>query len=69
MIISINGGLCRNYEEYQACREKIPEGEGYQAVVLRSKDDGSGEIEQKELSIPGDAPRVQLRDIKENPES
>ena len=69
VIISINGGICRNYEEYQACREQIPEGEGYQAVVLRSKDDGSGELEQKELSIPGDAPRVQLRDIKENPES
>ena len=65
VIISLNGGLCRNFEEYEAQKSLLPEGEDYRVVVLRQKADGRGELEQKELVIPYEAPRVQIREISE----
>ena len=63
IIIALNGGLCRNLEEYEEQKELLPEGEDYRVVVLRQKADGSGELEQKELLIPRESPEVQMRGI------
>lgn len=65
IIISLNGGLCRNFEEYDAQKALLSQDEDYRVVVLRRKEDGSGKLEQKELLIPADAPRVQIREISE----
>ena len=65
VIVSLNGSLCRNYEEYSKYKAQVPEGEDFTVVVLRAAQDGSGRLDQRELLIPGNAPRVQIRELSE----
>lgn len=65
VVIAFNGTQCRNYEDYSAFKEALGEHESYDVVVMREKEDGSGELEQVKLTIPSDAPRVAFRDMTE----
>ena len=65
VIVSLNGSLCRNYEEYSKYKAQVPEGGDFTVVVLRAAQDGSGRLDQRELLIPGNAPRVQIRELSE----
>lgn len=65
VIISVNKTPCHNYEEYSNIRSAIGEQEAYSVVVLRQATDGSGRLEQKELQIPADAPRVTVLEMSE----
>ena len=58
VIIAVNTTPVHNYEEYSQAKEALAQGEDYQVVVLR-------ENEQLKLQVPGDAPRVQIREMTE----
>ncbi|HJA70485.1 MAG TPA: TIR domain-containing protein [Candidatus Lachnoclostridium stercoravium] len=65
VIISVEGTPCHDYEEYSQIMESIPDGEDFSVTVLRAKEDGSGQLEQITLDIPGDGPRVAMREMTE----
>ncbi len=65
VIISVDGAPCHNYKEYTGIKNRIPQNESYPVVVLRAAKDDSSKLEQTELLIPADAPRVQIREMTE----
>jgi len=65
VIIALNGTPCHNYSEYTGLKEALEPDSPRTVVVLRAAGDGSGALEQVELTIPPDAPRVAMRDMTE----
>lgn len=65
VIISVNGGVCRNFEEYEKRKGTIPEGQPYQVVVLRAREDEGGRLEQVEFTLPAGAPKVLMIEMSE----
>ena len=56
VIIALNGLPVHNYEEYSP---------DYRVIVLRQKPGDGNNLTETELSIPGDGPRVQIREMTE----
>lgn len=65
VIIALNGTPCHKYEEYTSLKEALEPDSSRTVVVLRAAEDGSGALEQVELTIPPDAPLVAMRDMTE----
>lgn len=60
VIVEFNGAPCRNYEEYAAGKDALSEPD-YTVGVLRLND--SGELEQLNLELTRDMPRVVLQTL------
>lgn len=65
VIIALNGLPVHNYEEYSRAKESLPSGTDYQVIVLRQEPGDGNNLTETELSIPGDGPRVQIREMTE----
>ena len=65
VIIALNGLPVHNYEEYSQAKESLPSGTDYRVIVLRQKPEDGNNLTETELSIPGDGPRVQIREMTE----
>ena len=65
VIIALNGLPVHNYEEYSQAKESLPSGTDYRVIVLRQKPEDGNNLTEMELSIPGDGPRVQIREMTE----
>ena len=65
IIIAIDGKPCHNLDEYGEIKESISGVDEYTIVVLRNSGDGSGTMEQVELTIPMDSQKLYLYNMTE----
>lgn len=63
IIVAVNNAPCKNVDEFNALRAKIPSGEAYTATLLRA--DENGKLQLTDVSIPDGQSKVAFLDLTE----